>query len=85
MCQNCLPFLGYNKYLTVRADFYMYMHSCEWYVSIYDGFLFNNENILFQNTELAYILYNDQAPTVALGDRWGGKGGSRGGHTKGKQ
>lgn len=36
-----------------------------------------------QNTELAYILYNDQRPPVDFGDRWVDNSGSRGGHTKG--
>ncbi|XP_073341952.1 deoxyribonuclease-2-alpha [Pagrus major] len=36
-----------------------------------------------KNTELAYILYNDQKPLVDLGDRWVHNSGSRGGHTKG--
>lgn len=36
-----------------------------------------------QNTELAYILYNDQRPPVDSGDRWLHNSGSSGGHTKG--
>uniref|UniRef100_UPI003AADF338 deoxyribonuclease-2-alpha n=1 Tax=Centroberyx gerrardi TaxID=166262 RepID=UPI003AADF338 len=36
-----------------------------------------------KNTEVAYILYNDQRPAEAFGDRWVGDAGSRGGHTKG--
>ncbi|XP_070768353.1 deoxyribonuclease-2-alpha [Enoplosus armatus] len=36
-----------------------------------------------KNTEIAYILYNDQRPPVDFGDRWADDSGSRGGHTKG--
>ncbi|KAM9851980.1 deoxyribonuclease-2-alpha isoform 1-T2 [Aulostomus maculatus] len=36
-----------------------------------------------KNTELAYILYNDQKPSEDRGDGWMGNSGSRGGHTKG--
>ncbi|XP_047454248.1 deoxyribonuclease-2-alpha [Mugil cephalus] len=36
-----------------------------------------------KNTEVAYILYNDQPPTEDFGDRWDDNSGSRGGHTKG--
>lgn len=38
-----------------------------------------------QNTELAYILYNDQRPPVDFGDRWIHNSGSSGGHTKGER
>lgn len=34
-----------------------------------------------QNSEVAYILYNDQKPSEEFGGRWAG---SSGGHTKGK-
>ena len=37
-----------------------------------------------QNTEVAYILYNDQKPSEDLGDRWVDNSGSKGGHTKGE-
>ncbi|XP_068426118.1 deoxyribonuclease-2-alpha [Clinocottus analis] len=36
-----------------------------------------------QNTDIAYILYNDQKPTEDFGDRLVGDSGGRGGHTKG--
>lgn len=36
-----------------------------------------------KNTELAYILYNDQRPPVDFGDRWVDNGGGEKGHTKG--
>ncbi|XP_034067153.1 deoxyribonuclease-2-alpha isoform X3 [Gymnodraco acuticeps] len=36
-----------------------------------------------ENTEVAYILYNDQKPPEDLGDRWVDNSGSKGGHTKG--
>uniref|UniRef100_UPI0037E91075 deoxyribonuclease-2-alpha n=1 Tax=Semicossyphus pulcher TaxID=241346 RepID=UPI0037E91075 len=36
-----------------------------------------------KNSELAYILYNDQRPPQDFGDRWDDNSGSRGGHTKG--
>ncbi|KAI3361344.1 hypothetical protein L3Q82_013521 [Scortum barcoo] len=36
-----------------------------------------------KDTEVAYILYNDQRPPVDFGDRWADNSGSRGGHTKG--
>ncbi|XP_060905885.1 deoxyribonuclease-2-alpha [Labrus mixtus] len=36
-----------------------------------------------KNTELAYILYNDQRPPQDFGGRWFDNSGSRGGHTKG--
>ncbi|XP_020496092.2 deoxyribonuclease-2-alpha [Labrus bergylta] len=36
-----------------------------------------------KNTELAYILYNDQRPSQDFGGRWFDNSGSRGGHTKG--
>ncbi|XP_058504644.1 deoxyribonuclease-2-alpha isoform X2 [Solea solea] len=36
-----------------------------------------------KNTELAYILYNDQKPTEVRGNRWVGSSGSNRGHTKG--
>ncbi|XP_062278717.1 deoxyribonuclease-2-alpha [Scomber scombrus] len=36
-----------------------------------------------KNTEVAYILYNDQPPQKDVGDRWEDNSGSRGGHTKG--
>ncbi|KAL3059975.1 deoxyribonuclease-2-alpha [Trematomus bernacchii] len=36
-----------------------------------------------ENTEVAYILYNDQKPSEDLGDRWVDNSGSKGGHTKG--
>ncbi|TKS82462.1 Deoxyribonuclease-2-alpha [Collichthys lucidus] len=35
-----------------------------------------------KNTEVAYILYNDQQPED-FGDRWADNSGNRGGHTKG--
>lgn len=38
-----------------------------------------------QNTEHAYILYNDQRPPVDSGDRWIHNSGSSGGHTKGER
>lgn len=37
-----------------------------------------------QTTELAYILYNDQKPTLGLSHGGVNAGGSRRGHTKGK-
>ncbi|XP_071324784.1 deoxyribonuclease-2-alpha isoform X2 [Trachinotus anak] len=36
-----------------------------------------------KNTEVAYILYNDQRPPEDFGDRWVDNSGSGGGHTKG--
>ncbi|KAG7475661.1 deoxyribonuclease-2-alpha [Solea senegalensis] len=36
-----------------------------------------------KNTELAYILYNDQKPTEVRGNRWESSSGSKRGHTKG--
>ncbi|XP_041650302.1 deoxyribonuclease-2-alpha [Cheilinus undulatus] len=36
-----------------------------------------------KNTEVAYILYNDQRPPQDFGDRWVDNSGSSGGHTKG--
>ncbi|XP_046882449.1 deoxyribonuclease-2-alpha isoform X2 [Hypomesus transpacificus] len=36
-----------------------------------------------KSSELAYILYNDQSPPEAMGDRWFNQSGNRGGHTKG--
>ncbi|XP_049902161.1 deoxyribonuclease-2-alpha [Epinephelus moara] len=36
-----------------------------------------------KNTEVAYILYNDQRPLEDFGDRWVDNSGGRGGHTKG--
>ncbi|XP_026172480.1 deoxyribonuclease-2-alpha [Mastacembelus armatus] len=36
-----------------------------------------------KNTEVAYILYNDQRPPEDLGDRWFDNSGSSCGHTKG--
>ncbi|XP_040899869.1 deoxyribonuclease-2-alpha [Toxotes jaculatrix] len=36
-----------------------------------------------KNTEVAYILYNDQRPPEDFGDRWVDNSGSSGGHTKG--
>ncbi|XP_042346305.1 deoxyribonuclease-2-alpha [Plectropomus leopardus] len=36
-----------------------------------------------KNTEVAYILYNDQRPPENFGDRWVNNSESRGGHTKG--
>ncbi|XP_034554438.1 deoxyribonuclease-2-alpha [Notolabrus celidotus] len=36
-----------------------------------------------KNTELAYILYNDQRPAQDFGDRWVHNSGSSKGHTKG--
>lgn len=40
---------------------------------------------LLQNTEIAYILYNDQPPLKDVGDRWEDNSGNRGGHTKGER
>ncbi|XP_034465977.1 deoxyribonuclease-2-alpha isoform X2 [Hippoglossus hippoglossus] len=36
-----------------------------------------------KNTEVAYVLYNDQMPTKNLGGRWEDNSGNEGGHTKG--
>ncbi|PWA24979.1 hypothetical protein CCH79_00015469 [Gambusia affinis] len=36
-----------------------------------------------KNSEVAYILYNDQPPSEEFGGRWAEGSGSRGGHTKG--
>lgn len=36
-----------------------------------------------KNADVAYILYNDQRPTVDSGDRWDDNSGSSRGHTKG--
>lgn len=48
------------------------------------GFFFFFACHLSQNTELAYILYNDQKPPVDFSDRWVDNSGSRRGHTKGE-
>lgn len=53
---------------------------CVSYVPELMVFNFNSS----QNTEVAYILYNDQRPPVDYGDRWVENGGNRGGHTKGE-
>ncbi|XP_053288691.1 deoxyribonuclease-2-alpha [Pleuronectes platessa] len=36
-----------------------------------------------KNTEIAYVLYNDQTPKKNLGGRWEDNSGNEGGHTKG--
>ncbi|MED6242796.1 hypothetical protein ATANTOWER_009866 [Ataeniobius toweri] len=37
-----------------------------------------------KNSEVAFILYNDQKPAEEFGGRWAESSGNRGGHTKGQ-
>lgn len=70
-------FWGANICFYIFYDRWVHMHEA----TVKNLFVF----VFLQNTDIAYILYNDQKPHEdSSGDRWVHNSESRGGHTKGE-